>query len=61
MFDFNAEFRLTKRVQLFASGKNILGEWRLREVRYPGVPNYAALNSSTNRGVTFTLGVKGEF
>jgi iron complex outermembrane receptor protein len=61
MFDFNAEYRLTRHIQLFASGKNILGEWRLREVRYPGVPNYAALNSSTNRGVTFSLGVKGEF
>lgn len=56
MFDFNAAYRITKKIQIFASGKNILGEWRLREARYPGVPNYAALNSSTNRGVTFTLG-----
>ena len=37
------------------------GEWRLREVRYPGVPNYAVLNSSNNLGITFTVGVKGDF
>jgi len=61
MFDFSAEYRFARYLQVFASGKNILGEWRLREVRYPGIPNYAALNSSTNLGITFTVGIKGEF
>jgi iron complex outermembrane recepter protein len=60
MFDFSFEYRFTRSLQFFMSGRNIFKEWRLREARIPGAPNYAVLNSSTNLGVTFTVGIKGE-
>lgn len=61
LIDLGAAYAVTKWAQIFFSGRNVHGAWRLREARYPGAPSYATLNSSNNIGVTYTLGVKGSF
>ena len=60
MIDFSVDYRLTKGLQFFMSGRNVHGTWRLREARIPGAPSYAILNSSNNIGITYTVGIKGD-
>jgi outer membrane receptor protein involved in Fe transport len=61
LIDIGASYAVTKWAKLFFSGRNIHGAWRLREANIPGAPSYAQLNSSNNIGITYTMGVQGQF
>ena len=59
--DFNAEFRLTRRVSVFANVRNITNvPWRL-EAYGPATPAYARGTSWIEYGPNALFGVKGSF
>jgi TonB-dependent receptor len=59
--DFNAEYRLTRRVGLFASIRNLTGiAWR-NEAYGPATPAYARGTRRVEYGPNALLGVKGSF
>jgi hypothetical protein len=61
MLDFNVEVRITKWLNFFVQGRNILDELRARENQYKESPAFTYLNSSNTFGVTYAVGVTGSF
>ncbi len=61
LLDMNAEARLTKRVGVYFSARNLLNEPFELDRHGPGTPGYARIRSYQNTGVFMTFGIKGEF
>ncbi|MSU51259.1 MAG: hypothetical protein EXS37_19595 [Opitutus sp.] len=61
LFDFNVEYRLTRRVSLFANIRDVMSiAWR-NEAYGPATPAYARGTSWTEYGSNALFGVKGSF
>ncbi len=58
LVDASFAYRLSKNLQLFIQGSNLLNEVTAREQRYPGSTN---MTSSNTYGKTYTMGVTGSF
>ncbi len=61
LFDATAEYRLTKRVSLFASGTNVLNAARTNSRESAHLPNWARLTNENAFGANYTLGIKSSF
>lgn len=59
--DANVEYRLTDRVAIFAAGRNITNETNEWEVSGPVAPSWSWMQSHTQFGAQYSLGVKGTF
>ena len=59
--DMNVEARLTKRVGIYFSARNVFNEPNELDRHGPTTPEYARIRSFQNTGVFMTFGVKGEF
>jgi iron complex outermembrane recepter protein len=59
--DLNVEYQLWKRLQLFASGQNVLNKYDVLQRFGPETPGYARDYEITGHGVQLILGVKGSF
>jgi outer membrane receptor protein involved in Fe transport len=61
VFDLEASYRVTRRVEIFASAGNVTNALRVREAQYPGRPSVGSMTSSSSLGKQYALGVKGTF
>ena len=61
LFDVTGEYRLTKRLSLFASGTNIFNAPRTNARTSANLPNWARLTNENAFGANFTLGIKSSF
>ena len=61
LFDATAEYRLSKRVSLFASGTNLFNAPRTSSRESAHLPNWARLTNENAFGANYTLGVKASF
>ncbi|MDO8543565.1 MAG: TonB-dependent receptor [Opitutaceae bacterium] len=59
--DLSAEYNLRRRLALFASLRNVTGEYDDTEVYGSGTPAHARLRQRTDIGALWTVGVKGSF
>jgi TonB-dependent receptor len=59
--DLNAQYRITKRLALFVSGRNITNEKDVLHWASPETPAYARLQREMDSGALWSIGVKGEF
>lgn len=61
LVDFSASYQLTRWAKLFVSGSDILDERRAREDQYSVRPAWSYMGSSNTFGVTYAVGVTGQF
>ncbi|MDO8539723.1 MAG: TonB-dependent receptor [Opitutaceae bacterium] len=61
LFDATLEYRLAKRVSLFASGTNIFNAARTNSRETAHLPHWARLQLEATFGANYTLGVKASF
>ncbi|MES2696676.1 MAG: TonB-dependent receptor, partial [Verrucomicrobiota bacterium] len=61
LLDMNVEARLTKRVGIYFSARNLLNQPNQLDRHGSTTPEYARIRSFQNTGVFMTMGVKGEF
>ena len=61
LFDASAEYRLTRRVSLFASGTNLLNAGRITARESAHLPDWARLQQASAFGANLTLGAKATF
>ncbi len=59
--DCHLEFRFTKRIAIYGTGRNLLNEYKLQERYGPSAPAYARLRSAEDTRRQFTFGVRGSF
>lgn len=59
--DCHVEFRITKHVAIYATGRNLLNDFKLQERYGPSTPDYARLRMAEDTRRQFTLGVRGSF
>ena len=61
LFDATAEYRLTRRVSLFASGTNLFNAGRNTARESEHLPRWARLQQASAFGANYTLGAKASF
>jgi TonB-dependent receptor len=61
LVDFSFSYQLTRWAKLFVSGSDILDERRAREDQYAVRPAWSYMGSSNTFGVTYAVGVTGQF
>jgi outer membrane receptor protein involved in Fe transport len=61
LFDATAEYRLTRRISLFASGTNLFNAGRITARESAHLPNWARLQQASAFGANYTLGAKASF
>jgi hypothetical protein len=61
LLDMSAEARLTRRISLYFSARNLLNEPFQLDRHGPTTPEYARIRSFQNTGAFMTMGVKGIF
>ena len=60
LLDVSAEYRLHKRIAIFATARNLTNEVQNEQRYNADTPYYARNYGVTDTGAFFTLGVKGE-
>jgi TonB-dependent receptor len=61
LFDATAEYRLTRRISLFASGTNLFNAGRNTARESAHLPHWARLQQASAFGANYTLGAKASF
>ncbi|MFM7749437.1 MAG: hypothetical protein ACKPB0_03350 [Opitutaceae bacterium] len=61
LFDATAEYRLTRRLSLFASGTNLFNAGRITARESARLPHWARLQQASAFGANYTLGAKASF
>lgn len=61
LFDATAEYRLTRRVSLFASGTNLFNAGRITARESAHLPSWARLQQASAFGANYTVGAKASF
>lgn len=61
MVDVSVEYSINKWARVFFAGNNLLDEYRARNDVYEGRPDDKSLGSSNTFGITYTLGITGQF
>lgn len=59
--DCHVEFRFTKNIAIYATGRNLLNDYKLLERFGPSAPEYARLRTAEDTRRQFTLGIRGSF
>ena len=60
-YDLNAQVRITKRVALFVTGRNLTNEPTVMEWSSPATPDYAKVQRFIESGAQYAVGLKGTF
>lgn len=60
-FDASVDYRLNRRYALYAAGRNLFNNRDSNESYAPGSPRYVKFAAEGEYGVTFQVGVKGNF
>ncbi len=60
-YDLTAQFRMTRRIALFLTGRNVTNEPTLTEWSSPATPDYARLQRYSESGAQYAVGFKGTF